>query len=118
MRNGVGYDEFWNLTPISLSDILYAKDEQLKEKMLLRDISNWQLGQYIQLAFGDVMASAFGKRINNYPQKPVFSKQYETEDSQKNLSKAQEELETLKFKNFFDNLGDFVKIKKGGTNGR
>ena len=86
--------------------------------MLLRDISNWQLGQYIQLAFSDVMANAFGKRTNNYPQKPAFSKQYETDNTQEDLTKTQEELETLKFKNFFSNLGDYVKIKKkGGTNG-
>lgn len=86
--------------------------------MYLRDISNWQLGQYIQLAFSDVMASAFGKKTNNYPQKPAFSKQFENENTQEVISKAQEELETLKFKNFFDNLGNYVKIKKkGGQHG-
>lgn len=114
LKNGVRYDEFWGLTPVSLRDILYAKDEQFKEQMLLRDISNWQLGQYIQLAYGDVMANAFGKRTNNYPQKPAFSKQYEPYETQSELTRAQEELETLKFKNFFDHLGDFVKIKKKG----
>lgn len=114
MKSGVGYDEFWRLTPVSLRDILYAKDEQFKEEMLLRDISNWQLGQYIELAFSDVMANAFGKRANNYPQKPVFSKQYEATAEQESLSKAQEQLETLKFKDFFDNLGKHVKIKKKG----
>lgn len=80
--------------------------------MELYDIYNWQLGQYIFSAFGDVLSSAFGKKSNNYPKKPLFSRELMNHDNQKELSEKQKEFETLKFKNFFSNLGDYVKIKK------
>lgn len=105
------YEEFWGLTPVSLEDIIYAENEKLKEQMELQDIYNWQLGQYIQAAYSDVLASAFGKRTNSYPKKPAFSRELMQENNVKELSEAQKELETMKFKDFFNNLGKHVKIK-------
>lgn len=78
---------------------------------------NWQLGQYIELAVGDIIAGAFGKNVSNYPKEPAFSKNLVNDKEEKSLSKAQQELETLKFKEFFSHLGNYVKIK-GGKNGK
>lgn len=78
--------------------------------MELQDVYNWQLGQYIQAAYSDVLASAFGKHTNSYPKKPAFSRELMNNDSQE-LSETQKELETMKFKDFFNNLGNYVKIK-------
>ena len=114
------YEEFWKLTPISLSDIVAANVEKLKEEMQIKDICNWQLGQYFYLAQLDALASAFGKHGHNYPKKPSFSNLIKEEENNKSLSKKQEELETMKFKNFFSHLGDYVAIKKnkGEDNGK
>lgn len=106
------YEEFWKLTPISLSDIVAANVEKLKEEMQIKDICNWQLGQYFYLAQLDALASAFGKNGHSYPKTPSFSNALKAEDNGKKLSEKQEELETMKFKNFFSNLGDYVAIKK------
>lgn len=87
--------------------------------MELQDIYNWQLGQYIQAAYSDVLASAFGKHTNSYPKKPAFSRELMNENNAKELSETQKELETMKFVDFFNNLGNNVKIKKKeGNNGR
>ena len=112
------YEEFWKLTPISLYDIVTANTEKLKEEMELQDICNWQLGQYFYLAQLDALASAFGKSGHSYPKEPQFSRALSKTD-EKELSEKQKELETMKFKDFFSNLGRHVKIKKdkGGTNG-
>jgi hypothetical protein len=115
----VRYEEFWKLTPISLSDIVAANLEKLKEDMQIKDICNWQLGQYFYLAQLDALANAFGKNGHNYPKEPKFSNALK-EDKENKLSEKQEELETMKFKNFFSNLGNYVAIKKnkGENNGK
>ena len=106
IKYDIGYEEFWKLTPVTLNYIMKAKNEKLKEEMELQDIYNWQLGQYYCFAIAD----ALSKGGNIYPDKPLFTKI----QPQEQLSKAQEELETLKFKEFFGNLGSYVKIKKKG----
>lgn len=118
LKNGVRYEEFWKLTPISLCDIITANIEKLKEEMEIQDVQNWQLGQYFYLAQLDALAMLNGKHGNNYPKEPQFSRALSQTD-EKELSEKQKELETMKFKDFFSNLGSYVKIKKdkGGTNG-
>ena len=113
------YEEFWKLTPVSLSDIVTANIERLKEEMEIQDVQNWQLGQYFYLAQLDALAALNGNRGNNYPKEPQFSRALNQNNS-KELSEKQKELETMKFKDFFSNLGSYVKIKKnkGDTNGR
>ena len=106
------YEEFWKLTPISLSDIVAANVEKLKEEMQIQDICNWQLGQYFYLAQLDAISSAFGKNAHAYPKEPKFSNALKEQEIDKQLSDKQKELETMKFKNFFSNLGDYVAIKK------
>ena len=114
------YDKFWNLTPTALFDIIYSNSERIKQELSLKDATNWQLGQYVELAFSQALAGAFGKKVSIYPKEPIFSKNIEQrKESQEQLTKAQEQLETLKFEQFFSNLGDYVAIKKnGGINGR
>lgn len=113
------YDKFWELTPAALSDIAYSNSERIKQELAIRDASNWQLGQYIEIAVSEALASAFGKKVNIYPKEPMFSKHLHNPEKQEQLTKAQEELELMKFKNFFSNLGRHVAIKKkGGMNGK
>ncbi len=105
------------MTPASLADILYSNSEREKDLAAIRDLENWQLGQYI----GSAIVNAFSKTGNTYPQKPIFAfKQAESSESSKSLTKAQQDLETLKFQEFFNNLGSYVTIKKkkGGLNGK
>lgn len=114
------YDKFWDLTPNALFDIIYSNSERIKQDLALRDITNWQLGQYMQAALSEALAGAFGKKADIYPKEPMFSKNYiERQKDQEQLTMAQKELETMKFKDFFSNLGNYVAIKKkGGMNGK
>ena len=66
------------------------------------------MGQYVLAAIGQ----AFSKSSNIYPKQPLFAAKQTESSSNGKLTKEQEELETLKFKNFFSNLGQNVKIKK------
>ena len=114
------YEDFWGLTPSALVDIIYANGERQKQQFAVNDISNWQLGQYIELAFSEALAGAFGKKAEIYPKEPMFSKNIINDiKGREQLTKAQEELELMKFKEFFSNLGSHVAIKKqGGMNGK
>lgn len=113
LKNGVRYEEFWKLTPSSLEDIIYANSERIKEEAEIQDIYNWQLGQYIQCAIASVLPKG-----SPYPKEPMFSKQLRQSNSGDKLSEEQIELETLKFQDFFSNLGSHIAIKKkGGGNG-
>lgn len=83
--------------------------------MELNDVYNWQLGQYIKAAYGDILAGAFGKHSDMYPKEPLFSKELlKSQEEKELLSEKQKELETLKFQEFFTNLGSHVAIKKKG----
>lgn len=87
--------------------------------MELRDIYNWQMGQYNMLAYTETLARSFGKNINIYPKKPQFSNAFSQETKSGELTKEQEELETMKFQDFFSHLSSHVAIKKkGGRDGR
>lgn len=98
---------------------MYANNERQKEQMQLQDIYNWQLGQYIEEAHREALTKAFGKHADIYPKEPLFASALLNSDRGEVISKSQEELETLKFKEFFSNLGNHVAIKKkGGTDGR
>lgn len=115
LKNGVRYDEFWNLTPLSLSDIIYANSERIKQDLEIADVQNWQLGQYIIAAIGDVFS---GKSSSLYPKQPLFAAK-DISKREPEMTDAQIELETLKFENFFSNLGKNVAIKKkGGKNAK
>ena len=107
LKYGVRYEEFWDLTPLSLSDILNAYFEKRQDDMRLQDMYNWQLGQYVRMAVGDCLS---GKHTSIYPKEPMFSKKPNT--SEQKLSKKQEELETLKFKEFFTNWQGHFAIQK------
>lgn len=110
LKNGVRYDEFWSLTPLSLNDIIYANSERIKQEMEIVDTQNWQLGQYIIAAIADVFS---GKATSSYPKKPLFAAK-DIDKQEVEMTESQIELETLKFKNFFSNLGQNVTIKKKG----
>lgn len=79
--------------------------------MEIVDTQNWQLGQYILAAIGD----AFSKNSNLYPKQPLFAAK-DISKREPEMTDAQIELETLKFENFFSNLGKNVAIKKKGGN--
>lgn len=108
LKHGIKYSEFWGLTAREVNLIEIAYNENIKEQMYLNDVSNWQLGQYVLLAVNEAIAKSMGKNLDIYPKKPEFGKDMieETQDKEK-----QEELETMKFQDFFSHLGDYVKIK-------
>lgn len=58
------------------------------------------------MAVGDCLS---GKQTSIYPKEPLFTKDLRNKVDK--LTPKQEELETMKFKEFFDNLGHYVKIK-------
>lgn len=83
--------------------------------MEIADVQSWQLGQYMVAA----VRQALSKSSNIYPQNPLFAASKVDKPTDGQLTKEQEELETLKFKDFFSNLGQNVAIKKkGGSNGK
>lgn len=103
MKYDISVEDFWNLTPITLSIVIQAKCEKQKEYLEIQDNYNWQLGQYIRLAVGSCLSDKC-----KYPTKPLFSK---LENEERELSEQEKQNERLKAKLFFSNLGDYVAIK-------
>ena len=64
MALGVDYNTFFECNPYELR----AYDKAFEMKASMKDIQNWQLGQYFICA----IASSFNKN-NKYPEKPMFS---------------------------------------------
>lgn len=88
--------------------------------MELRDISNWQLGQYIKVAVCDAV-SAFGKKVlNNYPKEPDFYAKIRKEETN-NLSEQEnqelKELQLMKVMAYLERGNNLIKPinNKGGV---
>lgn len=68
IKYGMTYDQFWFCDP----QLYYIYEEAYKEQMEYRykekDIFNWQLGQYIQLAVGSCLSKEC-----KFPERPMFS---------------------------------------------
>lgn len=107
------YKLFWTLTPKTLKPFFIADMNKFKRENDVYDSRNWQLGQYIKIAYGDILGSAFGKsKVDNYPKTPMFQSEKNNKLKEKELSEDEKNIERLKAKVFFQNLGDFVAIKK------
>ncbi len=72
VKYDIAISDFWELTPKTLAICVQAKSDKLKEDMEHKDILNWQLGQYIQIA----VASCLDRKAK-YPQKPIFMSKVE-----------------------------------------
>ena len=65
IRYGMTYSQFWFDDP----KLYYIYQESFDEDLKLKDIYNWQLGQYIMSAIGACFAD---KGKVKYPEKPMF----------------------------------------------
>ena len=63
IRYGMTYNQFWFDDP----QLYYTYEEIYLDKLKEKDIYNWQLGQYIQLAIGSCLAKEC-----KYPNEPIF----------------------------------------------
>jgi hypothetical protein len=73
IRYGMTYNQFWFDDPQLYYIYEESYREQLEDRLKEKDIFNWQLGQYIQLAIG----SCLDKNIK-YPNSPIFNKEQAT----------------------------------------
>lgn len=69
IRYGMTYNQFWVDDPELYYIYEQAHKEELEDRLREKDISNWQLGQYIKLA---ICASSDDKQRCKYPNEPVF----------------------------------------------
>lgn len=65
IKYGMTYEQFWFDCP----SLYYVYQDAYKEKLKEKDIFNWQLGAYIQMAVA-TMLDAKGKA--KYPEEPIF----------------------------------------------
>ena len=94
MAIGVDYNLFWELTPKELEP--FKKAFELSNTF--KDISNWELGKYIQMAIGSVISKSV-----KYPNKPFHyneklhnEKQMISEEEQ--LKRERERIQWIKYK--------------------
>lgn len=68
IKYGMTYNQFWFDEPQLYYIYEEAYIEQVQERFKERDVFNWQLGQYIQIAVGSCLA----KEVK-YPKTPMFA---------------------------------------------
>ena len=88
LRYGMTYNQFWVDEPELYYIYEQAHKEELEDRLREKDISNWQLGQYIKLA---ICASFDDKQRCKYPNEPVFfAKQEKKLERPKNAKEMRE----------------------------
>jgi hypothetical protein len=72
IKYGMTYNQFWYDEPELYYIYEQAYIEQLEERLKEKDIYNWQLGLYMQLAVGSCLA----KEVK-YPKEPLFAGKFD-----------------------------------------
>lgn len=111
---GVAYELFWTLTPKELEP--FKKAFSIEQEIV--DMNNWQLGNYIRFAVGDVLSG--GK--NKYPNRPFLHKSDDikelTEEDRIRIGKENNELVKLKILERARRINPILeKKKKNATQG-
>ena len=65
IKYGMTYEQFWYDDP----QLYYTYEDVYRDRLTEKDVLNWQLGQYIQIA---ICASFDDKNRCKYPNKPIF----------------------------------------------
>lgn len=66
-RCGIGYSEFWNMTPRALSVYKKQQEDREREVAVMQDISAWMNGFYVLKAIGCVLS-----KKASYPEKHMI----------------------------------------------
>lgn len=100
---GISEERFWKLNPRTIQP--YVKAYQMKQEQ--RDTEMWQMGIYVQQAFGVVisaLASSFGKKKSDakYFEKPLHQQMKEQQQIDGNQLSEEEKIRQTKM--FFERL--------------
>ena len=89
IKYGMSYNQFWFDDPQLYYIYEQAYKEQMEDRLKEKDIYNWQLGQYIQLAVGSCLAKEC-----KYPKEPCFYAN-EKNNKPKNVYDMRERFEAM-----------------------